>query len=261
MSYNTDIIKKAMDSNLAEIYVFLAENGASTVPIIKEKINLSRTLIYDSLNELLAKGFIEYYKQGRNAYYKIAHPNKLYDLAEQKKQESLLFNEEIQGVVNIFTGNYNLAANKPGVKFFEGEAGVKEALEHIANNFEPNTEILSFVKVKPPEQERAISASLDEFIKKRISAKIKTNVLAIDGPDAKILKSNDKNALRETRLVPTKDLFLDFAGGEIFIYKDEICAINIEKDKYFAFSLISPAISQMLKTFFMSEWVLLANQI
>ncbi|MBI2436198.1 MAG: hypothetical protein HYV41_00400, partial [Candidatus Magasanikbacteria bacterium] len=85
--------------------------------------------------------------------------------------------------------------------------------------------------------------------------------LAIDSPEARALKKEDENALRETRLVSSGDTFLDFVGGEIFIYKDEICIVTAEHDTFLALTISSPAIVHMFKVFFFSQWSILKSNI
>jgi len=260
MSSLTEVLATAgLEAISAEIYVILAENGELAVPQILEKTTMSRASVYEALTQLLAQNYVEYRKEGRNAYYKAAHPNKLFGLIDEKKRQERLFEEEMTQTIKSLTGAYNLANNKPGVRFFEGVQGIYTVLDYIAKSFKPDTQILSFVKVKAPEYEKQLNSAVDNFIKKRIELGVKTLVLAIDSPEAKNLKQNDKNALRETRLVPSKDLFLDFPGGEIFVYGHEVCMVTAEKNTFFALTLSSPAIAQMFKTFFSSQWMMLSS--
>ena len=242
----------------ADIYLALNTRGEMDVPSLAKELGLSRTAIYDVLNTLLAKGYIDYRKQGRNAYYKAGHPNKLAGLLEEKKRETALLAGDMAETIRQLTGSFNLAQNKPGVRFFEGEDGIHDVLDYIANGFKPNTELLSFVKVKPPQYEKQLNSAVDAFIKKRIAAGVKTLVLAIDNEEGKKLKQNDKDALRETRLVPEHDLSPGFFGGEIFMYNNDVCMATVEEERFFALAISSPAIANMFKSIFFSQWVLLS---
>ena len=108
---------------VAEIYLILVENGELTVPKVLEHTDLSRASIYDALAELLAKEYVEYRKEGRNAFYRPVHPNKLFGLIEDKKREVALLEGEMGETVSSLVGAYNLANNKPGVQYFEGDEG------------------------------------------------------------------------------------------------------------------------------------------
>ncbi|MBI2437078.1 MAG: hypothetical protein HYV41_05055, partial [Candidatus Magasanikbacteria bacterium] len=80
--------------------------------------------------------------------------------------------------------------------------------------------------------------------------------LAIDSPEARALKKEDENALRETRLVSSGDTFLDFVGGEIFIYKDEIYAMTTEKNATYALIINNPSLTQLFRIFFLAQWAM-----
>jgi sugar-specific transcriptional regulator TrmB len=69
-----------------ELLQILIEQGESTVSTILTHTTLSRTSVHDALNSLLAKDILEYRKEGRNAYYKSVHPNKLYAVLEEKNR-------------------------------------------------------------------------------------------------------------------------------------------------------------------------------
>ncbi len=244
---------------VAEIYLILVNNGELTVPQILEHTELSRASVYEALPELLAGEYIEYRKEGRQAFYKPAHPNQLASLVEQKKRDVALLEGEMGETIRSLVGAYNLSSSKPGVRFFEGREGVYEALDSLANDFTQDDEkIFSFVKVKSSEQVVELNDAVAHFLQKRIEANVHTSVLAIESPEAILLKEQDEKSMRETRLVPSSNSFVDFPGGEILIYKNDICIVTAEGDTYLALIISSPGVSQMFKTLFLSEWSLLS---
>lgn len=253
----------------AEIYAFLLESGEFKASEIAKKIKRPRGVAYKGLDELLKMGFVEKIENRKIAFFRAEHPNKLEKLFIEKesefrrrliekeedlKKEKEVFNKNLPDFISL----YNLAHNKPGVKYYEGMRGVTGVLEHIADSFKPDTEIVSFVKVLPVEFEREVNDSFAYFVRKRIEKNVKTRVLAVDTPEGRELQKKDAGSLRETRLTRIKNLPLDFPGGEIFIYENEICAVMMEKSVYFAFTVQSRSIAQMLKVFFESEWELLS---
>ena len=72
-----------------------------------------------------------------------------------------------------------------------------------------------------------------------------------------MLQIGDYANLRETRLASVDKLPLDFPGGEIYIYEDEIFSFAVENERHFAFVIQSRAIAQLLRAFFEAEWSLL----
>ena len=167
------ILEKSLEPNVAEIYLILAKNGELTVPEIGQYTEFSRTVIYDCLSDLLAKDFLDYHKEGRKAFYKIKHPGKLMDLAEDKKREAGLFSDELANVVNALTGSYKLTENKPGVRFFEGVEGMKEALADSLNATET---VYAFVDIDATQ--KYVDEINKEYVKKKKGKRYKKTFIS-----------------------------------------------------------------------------------
>src|SRR3990167_3866587 len=117
MATSTDtLIAAGMEPVVAEIYLVLIQNGELTVPQILEKTTLSRASVYDALTLLVAQDYVGYRKQGMHAFYKPGHPNKLFELIEQKKRDVALLEGEVKETVSSLIGTYNLTQHRPGVR-------------------------------------------------------------------------------------------------------------------------------------------------
>jgi sugar-specific transcriptional regulator TrmB len=252
------LIKLGLGQNEAKLYEIMLSMPAATIPTLTQKCGLSRTMLYYVLGNLEAQELVETKKDGKKTVYQVTPPERLESMmAEQEKE--LARQKSVLGDVMIdLKGIYRMAHNQPGVRFYDGPDGIATVFNIIAKKFRPDTEIISFVKVASSQHTGALGHAVENFVHKRIASNVRTRVLAIDSPDAIILKENDKNALRETRLISTKDLQLDFPGGEILIYDHEIYFVTIDNNLYFAFTVSSPGLAQMLKAFFSAEWLLLS---
>jgi sugar-specific transcriptional regulator TrmB len=134
MSEEYQIIKTSLGNIPGIIYLSLVKNGEMTVPKLVIDLKLSRTIIYEGLAELLADNYVTYRKEGRNAFYSPAHPDKLLDLIAFKKREAESFASNIKDTVDSLRGFYNTAMHRPGVRFFEGEEGLREVWWDILKN-------------------------------------------------------------------------------------------------------------------------------
>jgi len=191
------LIKTGWDPKLVGIYLVLAENGEMTVPEIQKKTTLSRASIYDALNELVVSEFVLYRKAGRVAYYSPAHPNKLMSLLEQKKRDTVLLEEEMKETVTNVIGLYSLALHKPGVKFFEGIEGFREALE---DSLTAKETIYTYVDINALSGE---SAKInEEYVKIREKKGVKKFLILPSQPN-NLQSVGQKNELTETRYLPT----------------------------------------------------------
>jgi sugar-specific transcriptional regulator TrmB len=250
------LLKTGLTQVQAEIYNFLIENGNHKASDIGKKIKRPRGVAYKGLEELIELELVEKIETKKITQFRAEHPSKLEKLMAEREKTVHQDKKNLLSALPSLISSFNLLNNKPGVRYFEGKQGVMGVLNHIADNFKPNTEIISFVKVLSVDFEQELNSAFTNFIKKRHEMLVKTRVLAINTVEGKKLQKNDAQSLRETRLVDIKNLPLDFPGGEIFIYENEICAVMMEKNTFFAFTVQNISITQLLKAFFESEWEL-----
>lgn len=130
---NHTLTQFGLDDTSVHIYLLLSEEGELTVPQIVDRLQLSRTIIYQSINTLQQRKCIDYRKDGRVVYYKATHPQHLSQFIQEKKRETQMAIEELESGIRQLTAAYNLTSGKPGVRFYEGNEGLKEALFHSLN--------------------------------------------------------------------------------------------------------------------------------
>jgi len=254
------LIQTDLTPSQAEILEYLYQNKEGKASEIAKKIKRSRAIVYKEVEELAKLGIVlKKERPNQVAVFMAGHPSLLNKLIEKREVQLKKDKELLDNYLPDMISSFNLLSNRPGVKYYEDKEGVMNVLNHIAKNFKPDTEIISFVKVLPSEFEKELSGAFVGFIKKRNEMNVKTRVIAIDTPEGKKLKEDDGKSLRETRLAQIKNLPLDFPGGEIFIYGEEICAVMMEKNTFFAFTVQNKSISQLLKAFFEAEWELLSG--
>lgn len=249
MSAITDsLIKAGFEPSVAEIYTILVESGELSVGQIVEKSKLSRAGAYDALNLLLAQSFVEYRKEGRNAFYSAVHPDKLYGLVEEKKRESALLEDEMKNAIKSLTGAFNLTQNKPGVRFFEGEEGLKEALFH---SLEAEDIIYTFADSKTID---AYAKGLDEeYVQQRMKKGIKKRIIMTDTPESRDYISKMDKTYTEAKLIdPLKHPFTIATE----VYNNHVSYLTTSKDRgeVTAFLITHPQIAQFQKTIFEFVW-------
>jgi sugar-specific transcriptional regulator TrmB len=247
MSTITDSLEKAgFEPSVAQIYTILAESGELSVGQIVEKSKLSRAGAYDALNLLLAQAYIEYRKKGRNAFYKAVHPDKLYGLVEEKKRETTQLEDEVKGAIKALTGAFNLTQNKPGVRFFEGKDGFKEALYDSLTSSEP---IYAYVDLE------AVKKYVDDINKPYAAERIKRGVmkklLVLDTPVSREYLQAQGPGSTEYKFLP-KQLGQFFTGVEI--YDGKVAYFTLREDKIFAVMIQDKDIYQFHRAMFEMQW-------
>lgn len=242
-SLSDTLIEAGLDPSMASIYVHLAGEGELGVSSIQEKTALSRAAIYDAINRLMASGYVEYRKEGRNAYYKAAHPNKLFGLIEQKKRDTALFEGEMNETIGALIGSYNLTENKPGVRYSEGKEGIIQAYEEMLDiggdidSIEDKGEMAEFIPDYFP-----------EFIKKRIVKNIFNRVVS---PSSNPINISSETEKRLVRSIPIKDFPFTM---DIKICKDTVLLVTLEAKQAVAVRIDDPLIAKNFKLIFEFFW-------
>jgi sugar-specific transcriptional regulator TrmB len=131
----------------AEILTCLLENGSKKASDIAKITKRPRGVAYKGLEELMDLNLV-IKKDGKQgiALFAAEHPSNLERVLERREKE-------LEKTKKIFTSSlpdlisaYNLIGNKPGVRFYEGEEGVKKVLEDtLVNN--PNKKLYTFSDV------------------------------------------------------------------------------------------------------------------
>lgn len=257
--YKAIFQKAGLTPTQSSILEYLFEKKEDRASKIAKKIKKSRAIVYKDLEELVALKIIEKHdKANQVSIFRLGHPSymeKFFDEREAKiKKDREMFNNYLPDMIS----SYNLMSNKPGVKYYEGFEGLIKTFDNLSKKIEPNSEILSFVKVLDDQnKDSKLKKSLENFVSQRVKKKVHTRVIAFDTEEGRKLKETDSSSFRETKLVSLENKSLDFNGGEIFIYKDEIYSITSHNKTFFVFIIENESISKMLKAFFEVQWKLL----
>ena len=246
------LTKAGLEPSAAQIYLSLAENGEMSVPEILKKTSLSRAMVYQILPTLLFKGYVEYRKEGRNVFYKPVHPGKLHDLIEQKKRDTMLLENELGNTIKTLGGLYNLANNKPGVRFFEGLDGIKEMLN---NTFINNTqkELRTFTDLA------GYSDALGEwnasyYAPKRKELGIRLQGIVTNHPKAlEFLKNYEATDITEVLFIDNTVFPL---ASEINIYEDQVSIITFSKVTPVGILINNKDIATTMKSIFQFAWIM-----
>lgn len=247
------LITAGMDPKVAEIYLILAKNGEMDVPNVLKQTSLSRTTVYESLSELLAQGFLEYQKRGRVALYRPVHPNKIYSLLQNKKNELTLLESELGGVVNALLGPFQLMQNKPGVRFFEGQEEIKKALFETLST---KSEIVSFVEGGVVD--KYIKEINAEYIQERLRRKILKKIITTDTPEAhERSKALNREAFTQTKFIDVNKYPFKTS---VQVWDDATLYLTFTEKNMMGFLIRNNIIAEFHKSLFRFLWESLPSQ-
>lgn len=200
-SFRDSFEQAGLTRDQAALYETLIRNGALTARKATTEAGVNRTLGYAVLDQLITLGLVRKDdKSEKIALYIPTHPSVLQERVESEQKSAERAAITLKAILPDLSSAYNLATGKPGVKFYEGEAGQRETLWDSLTS----TEIIyTYVDVE------TVDAFVDElnqaYVKERIKRRIKKKILAPDTPQARAELAANTDELTEMRLIPEQD--------------------------------------------------------
>jgi HTH-type transcriptional regulator, sugar sensing transcriptional regulator len=116
--------KFGLNDKEIKIYLALLQLGRATVLSIAKKAGIKRPTAYLILESLMTQGLASKIPRKNKTLYIAENPKKLLKELEQKKRE-------MEKIMPNLLSIYNLKADKPAVKMYEGREGVLQVYEEI----------------------------------------------------------------------------------------------------------------------------------
>jgi len=183
---------------------------------------------------------------GYTSFYKAVHPEKLFNLIEEKKRETTQLEDEVKGAIKSLTGAYNLTQNKPGVRFLEGKDGLREV---IFDSLTANETIYTYMDSEAIN--KYVKDINDEYIKKRQDKKLHKKIIALDTPFARERYKQLAGELTEVRLIPFQAH--PFKTG-MQIYNNTVSYTTLDDKKMIGVIIEDADIASMHKSLFEFTW-------
>jgi predicted transcriptional regulator len=245
------LMQADMTPSQAEILEYLYQNKKAKASEIATKIKRSRAIVYKEAEELIGLGIVQKIeKPGQVVLFKAGHPSLLQKLMDKRESQLKKDKELLNSYLPDMISNYNLANNRPGVRFFEGVDGLEKIYEEILD------EGKDFLLVRPRHEavyNEKIAPIVDKFIENRIKKNIRvTSISASDiydtERDAKILLTKF-NIDKKAYTVPVE---IDIFGNKIAIlsFGEELIGMIVD----------STQIAQSMRELFMLATFASKNQ-
>ncbi|UZE94241.1 MAG: helix-turn-helix domain-containing protein [Candidatus Pacearchaeota archaeon] len=175
---NKNILRKIglTDSEL-EIYLDIVKHGESLASEIAPRIKISRTYIYDSLQNLISKGLIVYVIKNGRRYFKALEVEKLLEYLDEKKEEIEKQKKDVLDLIKELKVFQKPIREKPIVEIFEGKEGLKTILNDIVKQ---GKDIVAWgatdrIKNYLPEW------FLERYVKEKVKKRIETRQFYVEG--------------------------------------------------------------------------------
>src|SRR3989338_3412432 len=227
-----------------EAKVFLAslELGSSAVQEIAKKAGINRATTYVIIEKLMKKGLMSSVEKGKKTYFQTEDPKRLLKLLEEQEDGLRRKEEEFKKYLPELETLFNIAEEKPKVRFFEGKEGLIAIREDYFKA--KNKDVLGFFA---KDEERNIFSEQERLkaFNERVKRGIKFKLLYSD-----IEKDKSKRESTSERFLPKNK----FPLSSSFIIYDNKAAVVSMKGKLIGVIIESKEIVNTFKSIFELAW-------
>lgn len=230
----------------SRVYLALLELGAAGVQDISKKSKVNRATTYVILESLKKQGAVSIAERDKKIVFIAESPRTLLRIFQKHEQDIKEKENEFKKAIPELEALYNLATEKPTVRFFEGKEGVRNIRQEIIKlNVKIVYNIYSYEYVKEildlfPKEE------IEEFTKNRLAlgAEIRSIYTSENGPV-------DTFQLKGMRRFVPKEKFP--FSSDILIYADRV-AFTTLRGTIISVIIQSKEIADTLKLVFELAW-------
>ncbi|MDP2656620.1 MAG: helix-turn-helix domain-containing protein [bacterium] len=155
-----DIFKQiGLDEKQTAVYTAMLELGPATVGQLLKKTPYKRGDLYNVVYSLRDKGLVSEKVSKGVTIFTLEEPEHIKDLITAEKERIARVQQGFDAIFPDLKSQYNLSVQKPGVRFYEGEEGMKTLM---ADSLSAKSEIYSYVDVE------AVQAYVSEFNKEYV---------------------------------------------------------------------------------------------
>ena len=202
-----------LDDKEAQLYLAGLQLGSAPASEYAKATDLNRITAYNSLEGLVHRGLFTLTRKVRGKWYSPVSPEYL---AVEVRKNAEAVERSLPELRSLQGNQYR----KPHVRFFEGWEGVKKVYE---DTLTAKSEILNFANSAVLRE--SWPSYDDEYVADRVKRGIHLRGIAQDDAAGRRVHGEDKQRLREIRLVPAKEF--DFTN-EINIYDSKVAICSFD---------------------------------
>jgi len=243
--FENELQQLGLSEKEAKVYLASLELGSTSVLEISKKAGLKRPTTYYAIEELIKKGLMSSFEKGKKRCFSAESPERLLSLIIVKRRKVAVLEEDLQRVLPELNNIFNLAGERPKVRFFEGREGIKTIQEDILkskfNSIEEIVPLDESYKIFPP-------SSKDHRHEMRKKAK-KISVKMIYSSKKGEILPGEEDSIERRFVPPGKFPF----SAEINVYGNKT-AIVTYKGKLIGIIVESEEIANTLRVIFNLAW-------
>jgi HTH-type transcriptional regulator, sugar sensing transcriptional regulator len=237
-----------LSDNEAKVYLAMLELGPAPVLEIAAKAGINRPTAYFQIETLKKMGLVSSQNKGNKQLFVAESPDQLEFIINRETKVIEQKKAELSKVLPELKTLYNLAEDKPIVRFFEGLDGLIKMQDE-------------FLKSKPKEILAITSADdvfkvfpkqLETYTPERVKRKIHSRGIYTSSK-GDFLKATDKQMLRQTKYVKAEDLPFH---ADITIFGNSVAIASL-RGKLSGTIIEDKGIADSFKSLFEFNWKLI----
>ena len=237
---NTEILRNiGLSDNEIRVYLDLLKHSDSLASDIGKRTSINRTVVYQSLAELISKGLIAYVIKNNTKYFKAAPPAKLVDYLKEKETNLQSLLPELISIKKTNSKPYS-------VELYEGKEGLKTILNDILKDSDRKIWdwTSGYANIILPK------LYIEKWHQKRIHKKIFAHFLVNNTPLGRIRGEElAKKGLSDVRYTPAGLT----SPAHIFIYAQKVAILLYVEEYPFGILIENNDICDKFREFF--EWI------
>jgi len=238
------LLELGLTDKEASTYLAMLELGPSSVQDIAKKSGVQRTTVYDILKDLQQRGLASTTEQGSKTVYTAESPTSLQSFLERQGQEIEQRQKKMEESLPFFMAMYNSLADKPRVRYFEGEKCATSIREIMMDS---RGEYLSFTAIDEDLLNRA--SKVDEPQRLRMSRRMHGKYIYALKPGCEQPKMDLANW--DVRQIPYESAPFK---GEINIVDAKVGVYVNTSTSSIGFIVESRELADLFRALFMTAW-------
>lgn len=215
----------------AGLYILSLQVGPHPIGQMAEKMGISRPNIYKLIKGLENKGLAALPAGGKLKRFSVASPTVLAELLEKKQQKDRELKQDFSALLPDLLSKYQRGDLPSNVRIYQGRGQYLGAFFGMLDEAKGSCDFFGsvddFLNLIDMDDQR-------EYLKERVKRNLTSRTLTLPGPNANRIAGEDKENMRETRIInqlaPFKASFHFFADKVIFWQPESLLAIRIEDD-------------------------------
>ena len=242
---NLDVLKEiGLSQREIDIYLALLKLGPASIRDIASQAEINRGTTYETLKDLAGRGIVSYFPKGKRRFFSAEPPEKLLDIAEEKRQSLEAGIEEMKQRLIPQLNHLKPDFSAGNVRFYEGDSGIefvlRDILSTVARQSDKTYSVFSSKLIR-----EHLYRPFPNYTQQRIRKKIDVRVIAIGegGEDAE---------LSERKWIDAKGRV---DASYIAIYPPKVAMISLASRDYpVAVVIESPEIATAQQIIFDTLW-------